>query len=123
MKRKDSGRPNRVAAEIKKTLSEFLLRNSFADEKIDSAFISIVDATVSPCLQHAKIYVASLSPNISNDECLEFLEKHTPRLRHCIGTEIRLKFTPTLSFFIDDSFDRVNKIESLLKSASNGSKI
>jgi ribosome-binding factor A len=115
IQKKSSPRSNKVAAEIKKTLSEFLLRDSFIDEKVDSKFISITDVVINSCLQHAKIYIASLSENISNDDCLEFLKKHTPHLRHCLGSKIRLKSIPELTFFIDDSFDYGNKIESLLK--------
>ncbi|MDR0632082.1 MAG: 30S ribosome-binding factor RbfA [Holosporaceae bacterium] len=115
MQKKNSDRPNRVAVEIKKMLSAFLLGNPFVDEKINSSLISITDVMVSPCLHHAKVYIVSLSKNFSNNDCLEFLKKHTPSLRHQVGTEIRLKFVPELLFFSDNSFDDIKRIESLLR--------
>jgi ribosome-binding factor A len=118
MQEKNGGRPGRVAAEIKKVLSEFFLRGSFFGEdlsSVDPKMISITDTVVSPCLQHAKIYVTYLSGDAQNEEYLEFLKKYTPRLRHHIGSKIRLKFVPDLEFIADNSFDYANKIESLLR--------
>jgi ribosome-binding factor A len=104
-----------VAAEMRRVLSEFFLRNSLNDEKINTAFLSVTDVRVSSCLQHVKIYVTYLSDNVSEEECLEFLRLNTPHLRHCVGKQIRLKFVPDLLFFIDNSFDYAQKIECLLK--------
>ncbi|MDR2158016.1 MAG: 30S ribosome-binding factor RbfA [Holosporaceae bacterium] len=112
---KNSGRQSRVAAEIKKVLSEFLLHSSRVDyEGINPAFISITDVTISSCLQHAKIYIASISQDVADDDCLEFFQKHAAHLRRHLGSTIHLKFVPDLKFFMDDSFDYAKKIESLL---------
>jgi len=121
MQKKNSSRPSRVATEIKKILSEFLLRGFFIDsddggEKINPTLLSITDVVMSPCLQHAKVSVALMLDDVSEESCLEFLKRHTPQLRHEIGTKIRLKFVPDLSFFIDDSFKCRSRIESLLHS-------
>jgi ribosome-binding factor A len=113
-----NGRASRVAAEIKKVLSEYLLCNPFGFGEINSAFLSITDVTLSPCLQHAKIYVVPLSKDICDEMCLEFFKEHTPLLRRHLGREIRLKFVPDISFFIDDSFVHASRIESLLRASS-----
>jgi ribosome-binding factor A len=117
MQKRNVGRAYRVATEIKKVLSEYLLLNPFGDEKINSTFLSITDVAVSPCLQHAKIYIASLLKNVSNDDCLGFCSKYAPGMRYRLGQKIRLKFVPDLSFFINTSFDDVRRIEFLLKTS------
>ncbi|MDR2645946.1 MAG: 30S ribosome-binding factor RbfA [Holosporaceae bacterium] len=99
----------RVATEIRKVLSEYLLLNPFSDEKINSTFLSITEVTVSPCLRHTKIYVASLLENVSNSDCLEFFNKYAPGMRYHLGKKIRLKFVPDLSFFIDVPFDDIHR--------------
>jgi ribosome-binding factor A len=109
-------RASRVAVEIKKVLSEYLLRGPFAHSEIDPAFLSITAVSMSPCLQHAKVYVVPLSDDVDCDECLEFFKKHIPIFRRCLGREIRLKFVPDISFIIDDSLACASRIESLLKS-------
>jgi ribosome-binding factor A len=116
MQKRNVNRSERVAVEIRRVLSEFLIRNSLGDEQINTTFLSITDVVVSSRLQHAKIYVAF--PYGDVDLCrqhIDFLEEHAARLRHHIGTSIQLKFVPELSFMIDDSFDRAKKIDALLK--------
>jgi ribosome-binding factor A len=111
----NSGRPHRVAGEIKRVLSDFFLRDCYFADGINTSLICITDVAVSPCLQHVKIYVVSLSRDIKNEDCVEFLERHIPSLRHYIGSKIRLKLVPSLVFFVDHSFDHASRIESLLR--------
>ncbi|MDR1982766.1 MAG: 30S ribosome-binding factor RbfA [Holosporaceae bacterium] len=113
-KKNNSSRSSRVAIEIKRVLSDFFLRDCYFAEGVNSSSMCVTDVVISPCLQHAKVYVVSLSKSITNDDCIEFLKKHTPHLRHHIGAKIRLKYVPDLVFFIGNSFDYVNRIELLL---------
>jgi ribosome-binding factor A len=118
--KKNTNRQNRVATEIKRVLSEFLLRNSIddAESNCDSSLISITDIIVSSCLQHAKVFAVSLSNDFDNDECVAFLDKHKSKLRGHIGATIRMKYTPDLQFFVDDSFEKGARIDELLKKIS-----
>lgn len=113
MQKKNSSRQNKVAAEIKKSLSEFLLCNSIYDI-IKSSSISITDVVMSPCLQHAKVYIIPLSGDVSQKDCIDFMERHSHTFRKHVSNCIRLKFAPDFKFFIDDSFDYAQKIENLL---------
>jgi ribosome-binding factor A len=114
MQKKSVSRSHRVAAEIRKILSEFFIHNSLGDERVNTTFLSVTDVVVSSCLQHVKVYVTFLSDSISVEECIDFLQEHTAPLRRHVGANIRLKFVPEILFFVDDSFDRAKKIESLL---------
>lgn len=106
-----------MAAEIKKILADFLLRCNIFDEdsNVSPSLISITDVEVSSCLRHAKLFVVSLSHKFSGEECLLFLQKHSPKLRYHLGANVRLKSVPELQFFLDNSFEQAEKIESLLK--------
>lgn len=124
MQKKVTPRQNRVAAEIKKLVSEFLLRDSHIayecenegeGERLDPRLISVTDVVVSPCLQHAKIYVAPLNAQLPTELCLDFLEKCSKQIRHHVGANLRLKFTPELVFFLDKTFDYAQHIEELLQ--------
>lgn len=112
---KNFTRQQRVATEIRKVLSEFLLRNSIVDKECNMSLISVTDVTISPCLQHAKIFVIPISNEISNDQCLTCLEKHKSKFKAHIGNSIRMKYVPDLCFFIDNSFEYAEKIDALLK--------
>lgn len=125
MHRAPSFRTNRVATEIKRVLSEFLLTHSFRDtiDGVDPRFISITDVIVSPCLRHAKIFVMTLDSNMSIQDCLSFLQINYGELRHYISIKVRLKFTPELLFFEDNSFEYGNNIDHLLDVARSRSSL
>ncbi|MDR2107428.1 MAG: 30S ribosome-binding factor RbfA [Holosporaceae bacterium] len=114
MKKPGNIRPIRVAFEIKRVLSEFLLRKSPTDcNSNEPELISVTDVVVTPCLRHAKIYV--VCPSDSDVDCAEFLNRHIPRFRHCIGAKIRLKFVPKLEFIKDNSYAMARRIQNLIK--------
>ena len=117
IKRKETPRRVRVASEVKKVLSEFLLRGAVSDSERPSmaTMIAITGVEMSADLQHAKVFFSSISPQTSSEECAEFLEKHKYKLRAHIGASIRLKHTPELRFLIDDSSEKAEKIENILK--------
>ena len=110
-------RQNRVATEIKKVLSEFLLRASISDPEsdFDASLISVSGVTVSACLGHAKIFVIPVTDEVNHEDCIAFLERHKAKFRHCVGSAIPLKYTPDLRFFIDNSFENASRIEELFK--------
>ncbi|MDR2067834.1 MAG: 30S ribosome-binding factor RbfA [Holosporaceae bacterium] len=121
MVEKKSARQNMVASEIRRVLSEYLLRNPIADFEVNTSFICITNVNISPCLQFAKVYIVSLSSEASNEKCLAFLKRYISKLKRCLGANIRLKFIPDIEIFIDDTWERAEKIESMLKKISSSS--
>ncbi len=117
MKMIKNTRQNKVAIEIKKVLSDFLLLDSIFDEEssINTSLISISDVVISPCLQHAKIFVVPISPIINNEDCIVFLDKHKPKIRNYLGKKIHMRYTPDIKFFIDNSFENATRIEKLFR--------
>jgi ribosome-binding factor A len=118
MHEKKSTRQNMVASEIRRVLSEYLLRNPITDFEVKTSLISVTDVNISPCLQFAKVYIVSLSNDVSNEKCLAFLKRHVSKLRRYLGERVRLRFVPDIEIFIDDTWERAEKIESLLKKIS-----
>ena len=118
MKQK-STRQCKVASEIKKVVSEFFMRNSVIDSKNSSTvLISVTGVEVSPCLQHAKIFVSHTGGNLTDEEILLSLENHSSKIRYHVGHEVKLRFVPELHFFIDDTYERAKKIDALLEQIS-----
>ena len=113
-----SPRTGKVAGEIKKVLSESLIRGEigFCDDLVDPRMIVITDVEVSSCLRHAKIFVSSMISDNGEEKYLEFLEKHSSQLRKVIAQNLKLKFVPEIRFFIDSSSAYASRIENILKS-------
>ena len=54
--------------------------------------------------------------NTGNDSlCPAFLEKEKPEIRSLLARRIRIRFMPALEFFRDDTLDKVDRINEILK--------
>jgi ribosome-binding factor A len=76
--------------------------------------VTITQVKMSPDLQNATVYVMPLGGQF-REETLSYLTEAAGNIRHQLGKELHLKFTPTLRFRLDDSFDQAQRIEELLK--------
>lgn len=109
-------RADKVAGEIKKVISECLVKGEVGSyEDIDPAMIVVTDVIVSPCLRHAKIFISSVASYDDNERYLQFLDSHIFQLRRLIASNVKLKFVPEIRFLEDNSSVYANRIESLLK--------
>lgn len=105
-------RTEKVAALIKEEIGTFLIR-----EYRDPAygFITVTDVHVTPDLRIAKIYISIMGSTDVKMATMHMLENHKGEIRSFIGSHLRLKFTPAIQFYIDETLDRVNRIEQIIK--------
>ena len=104
-------RTDRVAGVIKEEISRTIIR------EIDTAgygLITVTDVIMTPDLRLAKVYISHYRSGKTNDEMLAFFEEHRKLLRMNIGAAVRIKFTPELRFYIDETLDKVERIERLI---------
>lgn len=106
-------RSNRVAEQMKKELGDIITRK-LKDPRV--GFITITDVNVTGDLQQATVYITSLGNDHERQETLKALEKAKGFIRSEIGSRIRLRRTPEITFEFDASVEYGNKIESLLRS-------
>ena len=118
MHKKVNFRSNRLASEIKRVLSEYLLVESFDGEEIDPKQILITEVVVSPDLRYAKIFVEHLRDHQLNDLCVEFMEKYHGKLRHHIAESIPLRYVPEIAIHEDTSEVYAANIDRLIKIAN-----
>lgn len=108
----ESVRQKRVATLLKKELSVI-----FNNEKLlDGKMITVSLVRVSPDLYLSKVYL-SIFPSTALEEDLELVKGNKSRIRFLLGNKIKhqLRVVPDLSFYIDDSLDYIEHIDSLLK--------
>jgi ribosome-binding factor A len=104
-------RPDRVADQIRAELALLLVREVH-DPGI--GFITLTRVQVSPDLQLARVYFTTLGDDKARASSAKALERATPFLRRQIGSRLRLKRTPALTFFYDESIAGQDRIEQLL---------
>ena len=81
----------------------------------ESEFITVSGVKVTPDLGYAKVYLSFFNAK-DNRLLLELIQFHTPQLRKLLASRIRnqVKKIPELEFYIDDSLDKVWRMEKLL---------
>ena len=84
--------------------------------KTHGIIISVSVVRVSPDLSTAKAYL-SIFPPEKSAEMIENINANTKTIRYELSQRVRyqLRKTPELSFFLDDSLDYIENIDSLLK--------
>jgi len=105
-------RMERVASVIKEEVGIF-----FSRELNDPAygFITVTEVRMTPDLKLAKIYISIFGSEEVKQRTMQMLEDQVSRVRMLIGAHVRLKFTPSVHFYLDETMDRVERIEKILK--------
>ena len=110
----ESQRQIRFAELIRSLISDCLLKEDFYDESINPSSITVSFVRMSKDLKIANIYFMPLGGK-EKSKILEALKDRKYIFQKFLSkAKIHSKFTPKLSFFIDDTFDEAEKIENLL---------
>ena len=110
----DTQRQIRLGELIRSLLSDCLLKEDFFDENINSASITISFVRMSKDLKIANVYFMPLGGK-DKTHILEVLKDRKYIFQKFLSkAKINSKFTPKLSFYLDDTFDEAEKIENLL---------
>jgi ribosome-binding factor A len=105
-------RTERVASLIKHEVSQIIMRE-MRDELL--VLVTVTDVRVSADLKVAKIYVSVFNSGNPKQQAMDKLAANQKTIRSELGSRLRLKFTPEVHFFLDETLDRVERIEGLIK--------
>jgi len=104
-------RPERVADQIRGEVASMLAREVH-DPGI--GFVTITRVQVSPDLQHARIHYTALGDDKARAATAKALGRASVFLRRQIGSRLRLRRTPELTFVFDESVAGQDRIEQIL---------
>lgn len=105
-------RPSRIGDQLRVELSDLIARQVH-DPGI--GFLTITHVKVSPDLQVARVFYTTLGDDKARRESGRALGRATPFLRRQIGARLRLKRVPQLEFSYDESIERGDRIEQILR--------
>ena len=108
-------RPARVAEEFRHELSQLIARG-LKDPRI-TGFVTVTGAKMSPDLKEVTVYVSVHGDEKVRERTLEGLEAATGFLQREAARAIRLRSTPRLRFVYDESVERGDRIDRLLREA------
>lgn len=107
-------RAEKVASVIKRVLS--MPVSTFARE--NAAGIATVTAVrLSPDLTLAKVYISVYGNNYPPARFIAKLDEAKHEFRRLVGKEVRLRQTPDLRFYLDDTLDQIDHIQKILDKA------
>ena len=102
----------KIAGIIQKEVSE-IIQFQLKDPKI--GFITITDVVVSGDLSIAKVYVSFLGQKAREAAGMKALERSKGFIRSELAKRMTIRKVPSLVFLIDDSLEKGNKIENIIK--------
>ena len=102
----ENTRQEKIAKQIQRDIAESLR----------GVLTTVTAVRVSPDLGYAKVYV-SVFPFDKAQATLDVIEQQNKLIRGALGRRMRfqVKVIPELQFFIDDSLEYIENIDSLLK--------
>ena len=110
----ESQRQIRFAELIRSLISDCLLKEDFYDKSINPSSITVSFVRMSKDLKIANIYFMPLGGKNKLSILANLKEKKYVFQKYLSNAKIHSKFTPKLSFYLDDTFDEAEKIEKLL---------
>lgn len=111
----DNIRLSKISRLIQKELSTVFQR---MDQTLfGGAMITITEVRVSSDLSIARINVSLFSTTLKPQEVLDKIIEHKSKLRLELGNKIKnqMRKVPELYFHLDDSLDKLERIEKLLR--------
>ncbi|MBX2860314.1 MAG: 30S ribosome-binding factor RbfA [Vampirovibrio sp.] len=97
-----------------------VLAAQLKDPSVANELVSVIDIDLSKDLRHARVYLSVMGDEETKARVMEVVEEKTPRIRSEVGQRIRMRYTPELVFYLDDSLERGARVSQLLDQISKG---
>jgi ribosome-binding factor A len=114
----------RVNELIRREIGDLLFR-VMNEQKFDLSAVTVTHVITNPTLRQARVLVSIRDHVAERPEMLRRLRMHAPEIQAAINRDLKLKYTPRLTFELDTSLERGDHVLSVLseiekESASGG---
>ncbi len=106
-----SERLAKVTENVKETVS-LLIERKIKDPRIE--FVTITGVDISADLRHCKVFFSTLGGKKEHDRALEGLESASGYIRGELGKRLRMKYTPKVRFYFDESVEQGERIDKII---------
>ena len=106
-------RTDRVSAQLRRELGT-IVHAAARDHGLPSTSVSDVEVTRD--MAHAKVFVTVFEPGRAK-EAVKALKALAPELRDQLAQAVKMRHVPELHFHYDESLDRGERIDTLLRDA------
>jgi ribosome-binding factor A len=105
-----SVRTHKVGSLIKEELSVLFQRNFSMS---DYGFLTVTEVIMSPDLKVAKVYISVYGDTERKKKSFSMLEAHKSSIRSMLGRSVRLRYTPEIIFYLDETVEKAIKLENI----------
>ena len=107
-----STRTDRMADLIRDEISRMLLRD-LRDPRL--GFVTLTGASVSPDMRNVRVFVSVLGDQAARDGSLKALRSASGLIQRTLFKNLSLRLAPVLHFSLDDSLEKGERIERVLR--------
>jgi len=109
--KEQSGRARRVGELVREEIAK-LLTQGIKDPRV--GFVSVMDVRMSPDLRYANVYVSLYGDEKAQKSSIIALRNASGWMRRELGKHLRMRMTPEIRFFPDETLDRVYQLEEVI---------
>lgn len=113
--REPSPRMRKVNSTLREILAEEI--EKLNDPRLE--LVSVTSVNTAPNLRQATVYIDVLQRE-QEEAAIQSLRRASRRLQSAIGAQVRMKFTPTLDFRMDEGVIGGARIDALLREIEAG---
>ncbi|NLY19599.1 MAG: 30S ribosome-binding factor RbfA [Clostridiaceae bacterium] len=113
-------RTNRIANEMQKEISD-IIRNSIKDPRIPE-LVSVTAVRVTKDLRYARVYISVFGSEKEKRDAMAALKSASGFVRREIGQRVQLRYTPEITFSLDDSIEHGIHISNLINETIKSDK-
>jgi ribosome-binding factor A len=106
-------RQDRLNSLLKEVISE-VIQKDIDDPKI-STLLTVTKVDISKDLKNAKIYISVIGNDKEKENTISTLQKNAATIYKIASKKVTLKYFPSLKFILDNSLEKLLKIEKILK--------
>ena len=102
---------DRISSEVERIISEVILYE-IKDPRV-CGNVNVTGIILSRDFSHCKVFVQINSDDVK--EVMQGLKNSSGFVRHVIANQLDMRKTPEISFYIDETIEKMKRIEELLE--------
>jgi ribosome-binding factor A len=110
-------RAERVAGLLKEEISK-IIQFDLKDPRL--GFVTVTGVRLTDDLRDARVFCGILGDAPAREATLEVLEHAAPFIRKEVGARCRLRYSPVITFHLDETAEKAARIERLLREVRDG---
>ncbi|KKO20357.1 MAG: 30S ribosome-binding factor RbfA [Candidatus Brocadia sp.] len=111
-------RNKRLSEFIKQEVSKIILYE-LKDPRI--SFVTVTQVEITSDLKNAKVYISVLGDDIARKKTLQAVEHAKGFIQAKVGSQLQIRYTPVLTFCLDESIQKSLHISKLIDDAMKDS--